>query len=89
MPNEIIGKHNAGFDIIEAAYTYPNRGYCLGKSETQFVTWAFWVDERNEVSFHFGNYFPGTDDYTRACAYEDFYDRMRDFFHGQAVYLRG
>lgn len=56
--NEIIGKRNVGFKIIEAMRIDPNHGYCIGRTDNQYVTWYFAETPNDEtVNFYHGHYY--------------------------------
>lgn len=54
----IVGRRNAGFKIIEAMRINPSHGYCIGRTNDQYVTWFFTeTPDGKTVNFYHGHYY--------------------------------
>ena len=86
----LVGTYNAGFRIIEAESTYPFHGYCLGKSDMNYVVCGYWERKVGEAAdFFHGNYIPIDHDdleKSQAAAYAAYYERLARAFRDIAKY---
>lgn len=85
---EIIGRNNEGYLIIDAVKTGENNGFVLGRSKYNFVTWWYVIRE-NRLEFHFGHYFPidKTNIHkSNTKAYADLYERAAEEMQYQKLY---
>ena len=83
----IIGKTNAGFNIIEAEFTSETEGYFIGKSKKELVTWWFRINK--EVDFYHGDYFPIDPDAPRrawAKTYASYHRRLMQTYESISKY---
>lgn len=82
--NKVVGMENAGFTIIEAKSYDMLHGYCIGRSENQYVTWMYCEKaDGQDVSFYHGNYFPiewPLPMKASTKAYADYYRRLAESF---------
>ena len=87
MSRDVIGVKNAGFTIIDEIRTGPNKGYALGATENQYVTW--WYCTGTGIDFYHGHYVPIDHDApmkSKAKAYADLHRRAADTFEQQSHY---
>ena len=84
----IIATTNAGYTIIEAAYTDTSHGYVIGKNNGNYVTWGF-RERGDEIDFYHGHYIqidPDSPARSRAKAYADFHERLAEKYREAVEY---
>lgn len=88
----IIGTQNAGFTIVEAAFTGDSQGFAIGKAKDEYATWGFTQrGEKQKADFYHGHYFPIDNDApnrSAAKAKADYYHRLAEEFKQIAQYGR-
>lgn len=76
------------YTILDAVFTDQYSGYCIGRKNTEYVTWWFAL-RGNIVDYYHGHYFridPDAPMKSHALAMADFYSRTAQGFRVNAKF---